>query len=160
MKNILKFVLPLVAFSTLNTYASPISVFSDLKNKFVKGIDINGVIEIEKCSSVSDPSKTPNSYSNNGYKTLHSSFSSIGGYHTIEEKTSTESITFVLNQRALAYDPSNSTTPLSPISLISELSINDRDEIFLIYGSNRDSSPENIGVFKCEWDGLSLNSIE
>ena len=160
MKYVLKFAVALSALSALNIHASPISVFSDLKNKFEKGININGVIEIEKCHSVSDSSKTPNSYSHNGYKTLHSSYSSIGGYHTIEEKTSTETITFVLNQKALAYDPSNSTTPLSPISLISELAINDQDEIFLIYGSNKDSSSESIGIFKCDWDGLYLNSIE
>ena len=160
MKRIIKFAIGSILFCSINSYAEKISNFSELKNKFISGININGVLEIEKCKNTIDPSKTPNSYSRNGYKNLHSRFSSTGGYHQIEEETSTELITFILNQKVLEYQTTNKTAAFFPSFLITEVSVNDKQKVILRYGANIESTHEYTSVFVCDWEALLLNSNE
>ena len=159
MNKILKAHVLAISIYTLNSTAGTINTFDELKNSFLSGATITAIVDLSLCKSNFEKSNPQSASSTNQYKNLHASFSSINGFHSLEENTAIESFVFLNSGKYLQYSPTNQTVPLVPAGLISELIIRQNHEINLIYGVKNNGIPEQTYVYTCDWtNGLVLNS--
>ena len=162
MKSFKRFIPIFVFLSSLNSYSDSVKNFNELKNKFILGSSINGVLDIDRCRYTSTSSNVPSFNNQNGDRFLYSRFSESGGSLSVENDDGgvIESIVFVVNENVLPFQSVNSTELFSPISVISQIVVNNRHEVKLLYYTSINKEKGYRSAFQCDWSALTFKTIE